>query len=82
MAQSRRFTAYDLVLIEQAKGEWAVQQDRRTLVDWLTYDEAVSYVERIRKPDEKVVALHADGYTQDVTKAIRPSRRLTAAASR
>lgn len=66
---------YNIALVEQESGLYDIVQDRRVLISDLDYFNAVAYVERIRKPDEKVHVLSKDGDTEDITNSLRVNRR-------
>lgn len=66
---------YDIALMEQDSGEFDVVQDRRVLISDLEYHLAVDYVERRRKPDEKVTVHYLTGQVEDITKSLRVNRR-------
>jgi hypothetical protein len=66
--------SYTWNLTERDDG-WEVSQDRRVWIDQLTASEARDYVERRRKPDEKVVETRLDGYHQDITRVLRRPRQ-------
>lgn len=68
---------YDIALVEQASGEYDIVQDRRVLLSDLDYDSAVAYVERVRKPDEKVHVVYRDGRSEEITKSLRVNRRMS-----
>lgn len=64
---------YDWELIEHDDG-WAVRQNRRVWIDQLDLDEAVDYVERRRKPDEKVFTETTQREREDITRRLRKAR--------
>lgn len=68
---------YDIALVEQTSGEFDIVQDRRVLLSDMDYDSAVAYVERIRKPDERVHVVRRDAPAEDITRSLRVNRRLT-----
>lgn len=69
-------TTYDIAIIEQPDGVWDVVQDRRVLIGYLTEDEARDWVERRRKPDERVHRFDKAGNEREITRELRrPSRR-------
>lgn len=65
--------SHDWALTERDDG-WEVSQHRRVWLDRLTLDEARGYVERRRKPDEKVTETDLDGRVTDVTGILRRMR--------
>lgn len=69
-----RIPDHSIRLTQQDDG-WAVEQDRRTLIDQLDEDEAIAYAERQRKPDEDVILVRSDGREQDITRDLRQQRR-------
>lgn len=66
---------YNIALVEQPSGDFDIVQDRRVLISDLDYFNAVAYVERIRKPDEKVHVIYLDKPIEEITDSLRVNRR-------
>lgn len=77
MPRSRLITKHTIMITQDiSTHEWQVERDRRVLIGYLTYEEAVSYVERVRMPDEQVWTRNVHNEEREITSDLR-RRRLT-----